>query len=32
LENADQLMTDLRRQILQFDACLSEKNQFGDFF
>ena len=32
LENADQLMTDLRRQILQFDACLSEKNQFGDLF
>src|SRR5882724_1719590 len=32
LENADQLLADLRRQILPLDAEPSEKNQFGDFF
>jgi hypothetical protein len=32
LENAGQLMADLRHQILPLDASLSEKNQFGDLF
>jgi hypothetical protein len=32
LANADQLLADLRRQILPLDAVLSETNQFGDFF
>ena len=32
LENAGQLLADLRRQILPLDAEPVEKNQFGDFF
>ena len=32
LENAGQLLADLRRPILPLDAEPVEKNQFGDFF
>lgn len=30
--NTDQLLADLRRQILPLDATPAETNQFGDFF
>jgi len=32
LANAEQLLADLRHQILPLDAELSETNQFGDFY
>lgn len=32
LANADQLLADLRRQILPLEADPAETNQFGDFF